>query len=62
VELDLIVPEFVKDSEAWRKMSWFQAFDRDHLSDEALLYRPAPNSFALIFPKTSAPAVVGVVR
>ena len=54
VELDLIVPEFVKDSEAWRNMPWFPAFDREHLSDEALLYQPAPGSFALIFPKTSA--------
>jgi len=54
VELDLIVPEFVKDTEAWRNMPWFPAFDREHLSNEALLYRPAPGSFALIFPKTSA--------
>jgi hypothetical protein len=53
VELDLIVPEFVKDTEAWRNMPWFQAFDREHLSDEALLFRPAPGSFALIFPKTT---------
>lgn len=54
VELDLIVPEFVKDSEAWRKLPWFAAFDREHLSDETLLYRPSPGSFALIFPKTDA--------
>ncbi|MEP7049393.1 MAG: hypothetical protein ABJB12_03530 [Pseudomonadota bacterium] len=54
VELDLIVPEFVKDSEAWRNLPWFSAFDREHLPDEALLYRPAPGSFALIFPKTGA--------
>lgn len=54
VELDLIVPEFVKDTEAWRNMPWFPAFDREHLSNEALLYQPAPGSFALIFPKTGA--------
>jgi hypothetical protein len=52
VELDLIVPEFVKDTEAWRNLPWFSAFDREHLSSETLLYRPAPGSFALIFPKT----------
>ncbi len=52
VELDLIVPEFVKDSEAWRNLPWFSAFDRGHLSSETLLYRPAPSSFVLIFPKT----------
>lgn len=52
VELDLIVPEFVKDTEAWRAMPWFSAFDREHLSSETLLYRPSASSFALIFPKT----------
>jgi hypothetical protein len=58
VELDLIVPEFVKDTDAWRNLPWFSAFDREHLSNETLLYRPSPNSFALIFPKTerAAPA------
>jgi len=52
IELDLIVPEFVKDTEAWRALPWFGAFDREHLQNETLLFRPAPNSFALIFPKT----------
>ena len=52
IELDLIVPEFVKDTEAWRGLPWFHAFDREHLRSETLLYRPAPSSFALIFPKT----------
>ncbi len=54
VELDLIVPEFVKDSEAWRNLPWFSAFDREHLLDETLLYQPNAGSFALIFPKTNA--------
>ena len=52
LELDLIVPEFVKNTEAWRALPWFAAFDREHLPNEALLYRPAPGTFALIFPKT----------
>jgi hypothetical protein len=56
VELDLIVPEFVKDTDTWRNLPWFSAFDREHLSSETLLYRPAPNSFALIFPKTERDA------
>ncbi len=53
VELDLIVPEFVKDSESWRNLPWFSAFDREHLSDETLLYRTGPSSFTLVFPKTT---------
>ena len=56
VELDLIVPEFVKDSEAWRNLPWFSAFDREHPTSETLLYRPGPASFVLIFPKTEATA------
>ena len=52
LEIDLIVPEFVKDTEAWRALPWFSAFDREHLTNETLLYRPRPSSFALIFPKT----------
>ncbi len=60
IELDLIVPEYVKDSETWRSLAWFGAFDREHLSDEALLYRPAPNSFTLIFPKTHAAPTPGL--
>jgi len=55
VALDLIVPEFVKDSEAWRNLPWFAAFDREHLSSETLLYQPEHNSFVLIFPKTERP-------
>jgi hypothetical protein len=60
VELDLIVPEFVKDSEAWRNLAWFPAFDREHLSSETLLYHPSASSFALIFPKTDAAAAQGL--
>lgn len=53
LELDLIVPEFVKDTESWRNLPWFSAFDREHLSDETLLYRTGPSSFTLVFPKTT---------
>jgi hypothetical protein len=60
VELDLIVPEFVKDTEAWRNLPWFSAFDREHLSNEALLFRPTPGSYVLIFPKSRAPAAPGL--
>jgi hypothetical protein len=60
LELDLIVPEFVKDTEAWRGLPWFSAFDREHLSGETLLYRPAPGSFALIFPKTETTPAQGL--
>ena len=62
LELDLIVPEFMKDNEAWRNLPWFAAFDREHLSSEALLYQPAPRSFVLIFPKTERSLTPAAVR
>lgn len=60
LELDLIVPEFVKDTDAWRAQPWFGAFDRAHLSGETLLYRPRASSFALIFPKTETSPAPGL--
>jgi hypothetical protein len=60
VELDLIVPEFVKDTDAWRNLPWFSAFDRDHLVDVTLLYEPTPSSFTLIFPKTETRPTPGL--
>ena len=60
LELDLIVPEFVKDTEAWRTMPWFRAFDRERLTSETLLYRSGPSSFALIFPKTETGPAQGL--
>ncbi len=59
-ELDLIVPEFVKDTEVWRAQPWFAAFDREHLTNETLLFRPAPSAFALIFPKTETSPAEGL--
>jgi hypothetical protein len=52
VELDLIVPEYVKDTEVWQSFPWYPHFDREHHGDRTLLFNPYPNSYVLIFPKT----------
>ncbi len=52
VELDLIVPEFVKDTPAWRALPWFDAFRRAPHPDKVTLYRPTRASFALVFART----------
>lgn len=49
VELDLIVPEYVKDTEAWRAQPWYDAFASARRSHAARLFRTAPNAFALVF-------------
>jgi hypothetical protein len=54
VELDLIVPEFIKDSETWRALPWYSHYDRRKLGSKAVLFRVAPKSYVLVFPETVA--------
>jgi hypothetical protein len=52
VELDLIVPEFIADTESWRSLPWVATFDRDAHPEATRLLEPEPGSFVLVFPKT----------
>jgi hypothetical protein len=56
VELDLIVPEFVADSPAWKSLPWISAFDPNAHPESTTLFSPAPDSFVLVFPRTSVSA------
>lgn len=56
VELDLIVPELVKDSEVWRALDWYAHFDPNKNPDKTTLYNPHPGSYVLIFPRSSSAA------
>lgn len=56
VDLDLVVPEFIKDTESWRTMPWFGAYDRETMGDTAVLVTVAPRSYAIIFPRTPVSA------
>ncbi|AUX45631.1 uncharacterized protein SOCE26_071260 [Sorangium cellulosum] len=53
VELDIIVREFIKDSETWRALPWYPHFDREEHPNKAVLFNPAPGSYVLIFPRSS---------
>lgn len=55
VELDLIVPEYVKDTEAWRAMPWYDAFTKAPSSPAARLITTGPASYVLIFPNATQP-------
>jgi hypothetical protein len=51
VELDLIVREFIKDTDAWRALPWYAHFDAERDSRRWLVMRTAAHRYALFFPK-----------
>lgn len=59
IELDLIVPEYVKASPAWEKLPWYAAFEAEKaaagLEGNTTVYATGPQSFVLVFPPSSAP-------
>jgi hypothetical protein len=55
VEIDLVVPEFVKPTPAWQSFPWYAAFQALAPSADTILYQLSPESYVLVFPR-SAPA------
>ncbi len=51
-ELDLIVPEYIGDTEAWTALPWYPYYDAERLGDQLVLFHPAPQRWVLIFPRT----------
>ncbi len=56
VEVDLFVPEFIEDSETWRKLAWFPHYDREKMGHRTTLFQVSLGSYAMIFPVSGADA------
>jgi hypothetical protein len=54
VEIDLVVPEFVRPAPPWQGLPWYAAFMALGPGSETILYRPSPSSYVLIFPRSAA--------
>ena len=52
VELDIIVPEFIADTESWRALAWYAHFDPEAHPRKTTLLQPNPGSYVLIFPRS----------
>jgi hypothetical protein len=52
VELDLIVPEYIKDNDTWRSLSWYAHYDKSKLGDKVTLFEVSPKSYVLVFAVT----------
>lgn len=50
VEIDLIVPEYIKDSETWRSLPWYAHYDAAKLGSKVTLFEVGPKSYVMIFP------------
>ncbi len=55
VELDLIVPEFIKSTSTWTALPWYQHYDPEKFGDRAVLFQPSHNSFVLVLPLAAKP-------
>jgi hypothetical protein len=56
VELDLVIPEQIKDTEAWRALPWYPHYSKATAGPEAYLFSWAPHAYVLLFPRAEAPA------
>lgn len=54
VEIDLIVPELVRNEAPWTDLPWFSHYAPALSEHQTLLYRTGPASFVLIFPRSAA--------
>ncbi len=52
VEVDLIVPELVKDTDAWRSQPWYPHYTRGAQGARTLLYTLRPGAYVVVFPET----------
>jgi hypothetical protein len=53
VELDLIVPEFIKpDSPSWQGQPWFAAYDREAFGATNVLVQTGQRAYTLVFART----------
>ncbi|MEM6786026.1 MAG: hypothetical protein AAF715_00800 [Myxococcota bacterium] len=54
VELDLFVPEYIRDTPSWRAMPWHEHYDGDSTPPGAVtLFQPGERSFVLIFARST---------
>jgi len=54
IEVDLIVPEYVKKTPAWESLPWFASYDPAAHPRDATLFELGAASFVVVFPATPA--------
>lgn len=52
IELDLVVPEYIRDNDSWNALPWVKHYKKDAYPTKTTLFQPRPGSFVLIFPRS----------
>jgi hypothetical protein len=52
IEVDLVVPEYIKDNDSWNSLTWVRHFNKDTHPSKTTLFQPTPGSYVLIFPRS----------
>ncbi len=55
-ELDLVIPEAIKDSDAWRSQPFYALYDKETMGSKTMLFHTGPRSWTLVFPRSAEPA------
>jgi hypothetical protein len=55
VELDLVVPEYIKDNDSWRKLPWYGSYEQPRFAGSVVLIKVAPKSYAMVFARSTTP-------
>jgi len=55
VEVDLIVPEYIRDEPPWTSLPWVPRFDKTVNPQKVRLLNPSPGSYVLVFAQSDAP-------
>jgi hypothetical protein len=49
VEVDLFVPEYVEDTEIWKKFEWYAHYDKQKLGGKVTVFSPRPRGYVVLF-------------
>jgi hypothetical protein len=52
IELDLVVPEYIRDNDSWNALPWVKHYKKDAYPTKTTLFQPRPGSYVLIFPRS----------
>jgi hypothetical protein len=51
VAIDLYVPEYIEDTEVWKKLPWYPLYDGATMSGKTTMFKTGERSLVIIFPR-----------